>query len=453
MSFRKNLEYLRKERKLSQEDLAYKLGVSRQAVSKWESGAAYPETEKIITVCKLFDCSLDELIKEDIAELRKEEVKRYTFNDLLKEVTDLVKRTSDMLNSMSGKFLFKFIFELGVLLLLILLLRIPFLHLRSLGYSIFFVIGGQTGDILIALWRFLIEIIYFVIAAISFLYIYKIRFLDRSDVIKEKYIEESSKVKKDTKEREVVKYDFGVFSLLGRAFVLFIKLFVTISSVPVIFTIFFAIAGLVVVFSWIFEGVFFFSLIVFALSFLLFATLFLYVVYNFIVNRRSKWDRVFLLLLISFLGFGISMGVGVLEMKNFTLTGSPHEYVVRDRKEETIDMTGSLIVGDTWDMSTKYIEDESLSDKVRIEVFYYNDFREIEIQESAERVFIISKQENVPLSKAYRMLIRDLKEKTVHVNYDYLFRYEIVVYTSKENIEKIQSNVESARSTYEEIHY
>ena len=46
MSIRKNLEYLRKQKKLSQEELAYKLGVSRQAVSKWESGAAFPETEK-----------------------------------------------------------------------------------------------------------------------------------------------------------------------------------------------------------------------------------------------------------------------------------------------------------------------------------------------------------------------------------------------------------------------
>ena len=57
---------------MSQEDLAFKLGVSRQAVSKWESGAAYPETEKIVAICKLFDCSLDELLKDDIEELRKE---------------------------------------------------------------------------------------------------------------------------------------------------------------------------------------------------------------------------------------------------------------------------------------------------------------------------------------------------------------------------------------------
>ena len=53
MSFRKNLEYLRKSKKLSQEELANKLNISRQSVSKWESGATYPETEKILQFVKI----------------------------------------------------------------------------------------------------------------------------------------------------------------------------------------------------------------------------------------------------------------------------------------------------------------------------------------------------------------------------------------------------------------
>ena len=79
MSFHKNLEYLRKEKKLSQEDLAFELGVSRQSVSKWESGAAYPETARMVSMCKIFDCTLDELMNEDIVELRKNAKRRYLF--------------------------------------------------------------------------------------------------------------------------------------------------------------------------------------------------------------------------------------------------------------------------------------------------------------------------------------------------------------------------------------
>ncbi len=46
MSFADNLKMIRKERNITQEQLAELLNVSRQAVSKWESGNGYPETEK-----------------------------------------------------------------------------------------------------------------------------------------------------------------------------------------------------------------------------------------------------------------------------------------------------------------------------------------------------------------------------------------------------------------------
>lgn len=55
----------RKQRLWSQEDLAEKLGVSRQSVSKWESGASVPELDKIILLAKLFGVSTDELLLDN----------------------------------------------------------------------------------------------------------------------------------------------------------------------------------------------------------------------------------------------------------------------------------------------------------------------------------------------------------------------------------------------------
>lgn len=63
MGFSENLQILRKMKNMSQEQLAERLDVSRQAVSKWESGNGYPETEKLIFICEIFDCSMDEIIK------------------------------------------------------------------------------------------------------------------------------------------------------------------------------------------------------------------------------------------------------------------------------------------------------------------------------------------------------------------------------------------------------
>jgi len=60
------LSKLRRENNYTQEQLADILGVSRQAISKWESDAAYPETDKLIRISELFNCSLDYLLKENI---------------------------------------------------------------------------------------------------------------------------------------------------------------------------------------------------------------------------------------------------------------------------------------------------------------------------------------------------------------------------------------------------
>lgn len=77
MGFSENLQNLRKIKNMSQEQLAEKLDVSRQAVSKWESGNGYPETEKIITICEIFDCSIDNLLKGKITADTTGEKKKY----------------------------------------------------------------------------------------------------------------------------------------------------------------------------------------------------------------------------------------------------------------------------------------------------------------------------------------------------------------------------------------
>lgn len=68
MSFRDNLQYLRTTHNMTQEQLAMLLGVSRQSVSKWEAERAYPEMDKLIKMCALFDCSLDELVQGNVVD-------------------------------------------------------------------------------------------------------------------------------------------------------------------------------------------------------------------------------------------------------------------------------------------------------------------------------------------------------------------------------------------------
>ena len=67
MDFNNRLYQLRKQKGLSQEELANRLNVSRQTVSKWEVGDSTPDMEKLVAMSDLFDVSLDKLVmgKED----------------------------------------------------------------------------------------------------------------------------------------------------------------------------------------------------------------------------------------------------------------------------------------------------------------------------------------------------------------------------------------------------
>ena len=75
MSFGENLQAIRKKNQLSQERLAEILGVSRQAVSKWELGEGYPEVDKLLILSKRLNISLDSLLGGDNTTAISEESK------------------------------------------------------------------------------------------------------------------------------------------------------------------------------------------------------------------------------------------------------------------------------------------------------------------------------------------------------------------------------------------
>ncbi|MBE6888592.1 MAG: helix-turn-helix transcriptional regulator [Ruminococcaceae bacterium] len=83
MTLGEKLSMYRKQNNYTQEQLAELVGVSRQAVSKWESDLAYPETEKLIKLSELYDCSLDYLLKDKQPEVQPNQVGlRLNFSDI-----------------------------------------------------------------------------------------------------------------------------------------------------------------------------------------------------------------------------------------------------------------------------------------------------------------------------------------------------------------------------------
>ena len=78
MLFNEKLKMLRKENELTQEQLAEKLNVSRQAITKWESGDGTPDIENLKQISILFNTTIDELVKEDKT-VKVETIKKYSY--------------------------------------------------------------------------------------------------------------------------------------------------------------------------------------------------------------------------------------------------------------------------------------------------------------------------------------------------------------------------------------
>ena len=85
---RLKIKFERIKKAVSQEELANKLGVTRQSVSKWEVGTAYPEMTNIVALCTLFNCKITDLINDTIIDYEK-------FNDDVKEIIIATNPTTE----------------------------------------------------------------------------------------------------------------------------------------------------------------------------------------------------------------------------------------------------------------------------------------------------------------------------------------------------------------------
>lgn len=95
MKFNDKIQELRKEKGLSQEQLAEIIGVSRQSVAKWEGGKTYPEVDKLIELSNIFGISIDKLLKNIECEYSaKENIKTHRTNEEIIEFLCRAKKST-----------------------------------------------------------------------------------------------------------------------------------------------------------------------------------------------------------------------------------------------------------------------------------------------------------------------------------------------------------------------
>ena len=186
MNFSDNLKKIRKEHNLSQEQVAELLGVSRQSVSKWESGGAYPEMDKMLQLCKIFNLNIDELLNQDIKEVNNNKQAKSNINKFIDDFLDYITKTIDMFSVMKFKQKVKCLFEQAIIAgFLTLILIVIGAILSSIFSSLFSFIPHEIYYPIYRIFESLYLIFCLILGVTLLLHIFKVRYLDYFLIIKD----------------------------------------------------------------------------------------------------------------------------------------------------------------------------------------------------------------------------------------------------------------------------
>ena len=328
--FSYNLKKIRKDNNLSQEQLADELGVSRQAISKWESGAAYPEMDKIIAICDKFDLNIDDLLHRDIKEVKGEEQSKKNLNKYIDDTLKFITDTVNLFSNMNFKSKIKCLFEQGIIaLFLICISLIIYFILGTLGSNLYGILPYKLYYFFEVIGETIVGAALIIASIIIFIHIFKMRYLDyyneiKNDVKEETKEEVNEEKKNDNKEdnkicfrnnenkiiiRDPSHSEYRFVNGLARIIIGIFKFFALCLSAFVIMAIIFLFIAFVSSFLLYKTGAVFFGLLATTLSSAIIAIIILLILINFVFNRINDKKKMIWTFIISLVTFGIGCGL------------------------------------------------------------------------------------------------------------------------------------------------
>ncbi len=485
MKLSNNLKNIRKENNLSQEQLAEKLGVSRQAVSKWESGQSYPEMDKVLLICRLFNYNIDELMNENVKEVNETKQSKVNINKYVEDFFNFITKTVNMLSVMKFKQRMKCLTEQ---IIVSLLLAIIFAIIGAIGASILELMfkGLNIYSIIINICKAIYITLALIVGITILLHIFKIRYLDYYEIVKEdesfniakqqkiinnqkdkllgnvenetdKYLESGIQKGDKNKEKIVIrdpkhsisKFLIGIIKLV----LLCIKFIVAFISIYFIVTFVTLVALLILSFIFVGAGLVFLGSLFSIISAIIINFIILKLCYNFIVSKKSKKGKLAILFLVSLVLAGMGIGMISIGIANFNYIENPEE---NNEIEEVynMEMKDALPIKHPYDV--EYIETDSSEIKIVVKHSKYYSAEIINnramsidevLEEHAQTGIIIDQilgnsmeiyvsPNNTKKGDMIRQTIKDINNKEIK---DYS-NYKVYVYTSKENIKTIREN-------------
>lgn len=452
MSFSEKLQKLRKANGLSQEGLADLLDVTRQSVSKWESGLTYPEMDKLLAMCKIFKCTLDDLTNDEITDVKIEEKKKGNIYTLVDSVLDFISKTYQTCKRMSFNELISCLCTMFIVAIILLVCHFPFQLIEDFmmsSLSIFnsYIITSFGSNLI----RFILDCCYYCLFILIYIYIFKIVYLDNekykyrikieqksAEDIEEVMEETTSKLKENKKDRNVriANKSETIFHFLGTVIMFCVKTLTCLFSIPILITLFFLCAALLISLALLTKGVFFMSILIGIPFAIVFTILILEIFIVFITGRKTNEKRLLITFFTSIIGLGLSFGMFVLDISSINYINEVPKGAETKIMNHTYDMTIDFLF--LFEPDIEYIIDPELENQVKLEVKYYSDYVDIYIPPEMNGPAIGFEKPAI-FWRLVNQMIDDLSHRNIY-NYAKLNEFQIRVYTSEENRNIMKAN-------------
>lgn len=483
MNLAENLKRIRKENNLSQEQLAEKLGVSRQAVSKWESNQAYPEMDKVLQLAKMFNLNVDDLLNQDVKEVTNEKQSKMAINKYIDDFLGFFTKTIDMFSNMKPKDRFKCIFEQFIIIaLLLIIFAIINVILSNALFSIIYILPSNVYNVFSSIFNGIYLIIALALTIILLIHIFKVRYLDYYVSVNEKeVVEEKNNIKEEKKETNVKENkteskqqlkkseekiiirdpkhsEYKFISGMLKCLLFFVKTFTLCIVVALSMSLICLVFSLVVSFLIAKTGLFFVGILLSLIACIIINLIIIIILINFIMSKKNKKGILLISFILSLLTLGIGIGISIIDFTSFNYIDdiNDNEYIT---DEISIPMKENLIIGNYlnydylshYNSNIEYIEEDRNDIKIVYKhTKYYKLFSEniLEDEEGNNHMHL----EFITINNAFefaRNIIEDINNKKVM---DYSKTY-IYIYTSKENIKKLEENRENYNKKLKENYY
>ena len=438
-----NLKKIRKDNNLSQEQLAEILGVSRQAISKWEQSIAYPEMDKIITICNKFNLNIDDLLNKDIREIKKEEEAKRSINKYIDDFLNFITDTINLFSNMTFKSKIKCLLEQLIIIAALFIISTIFMNvIGSLILNIINILPEQIRYFLDSIIESILILFCIISSIIILTHIFKTRYLDYYKKEKNTNNEninndnnQNDKTSLKSNENRIIIRDpkHSEYRFINALFKLIIGVIKFLSlwfSLFLCFTLICIFIALILSFLTFKTGLFFIGLITTILAAGSINIIFLLLIFNFVFNRKNNKKKMIWTFIISLVICGLGIGSMLIGTLDFEILDNDESLLQKETIE--LEMKDNTFFHNYGDI--EYIEKDINNIEVEYNVYKYCKANYTENGDNSISIWGYCPQPT-KIVKEFIDNVNDKKIILINSNIE-----GIKIYASKDNIEKLKNN-------------